>query len=90
MCKVINKYWNVLQINPELQETFESNLFVAFKSNKNLQEFIGGDTIKNGKVFKTRLENRKLKGEACNTNRPSLCCKQDIDTSTFQSYQIQQ
>ena len=47
MCKVINKYWNVLQINPELRETFENNPFVAFKGNKNLQEFIGGDTIKN-------------------------------------------
>ena len=86
MCKVINKYWNVLQINPELRETFENNPFVAFKGNKNLQEFIGGDTIKNGKVFKTCLENRKLKGEPCNTNKPSLCCKQDIDTSTFQNY----
>ena len=73
-----------------MRETFENNPFVAFKGNKNLQEFMGGDTIKNEKVFKTRLENRKFKGEPCNTNKPSLCCKQDIDTSTFQSYQIQQ
>lgn len=38
--EVISKYWNVLQINPELQETFQSNPFVAFKRNKNLQEIM--------------------------------------------------
>ena len=38
MRKIINKHWSVLQINPKLQETFQNNLFVAFKGNKNLQE----------------------------------------------------
>ena len=50
--KIFNKHWNVLQINLELQETFQKNLFVAFKRNKILQEIIGGHTIKNGKVYK--------------------------------------
>ena len=45
MCKTINKHWNVLQINPELQETFQNDRFVTFKRNKNLQEIIGGQTI---------------------------------------------
>ena len=58
MRKIINKHWNVVQINPKLQETFQSNPFVAFKRNKNLQEIIGGHTIKNGKVFKA--ENEKV------------------------------
>ena len=40
MSKIINKYWNVLQTNPELQETFQNNPFVAFKRNKNLQEIM--------------------------------------------------
>ena len=40
------------EINPELQETFQNNLFVAFKRNKNLQDIIEGHTMKNGKVYK--------------------------------------
>ena len=63
MRKIINKHWNVLQINPKLQETFHNNAFVAFKRNKNLQEIIAGHTIKNGKVFKTHSKNRKGKCE---------------------------
>ena len=86
MHTIINKHWNVLQINPELHETFKNNLFVAFKRNKNFQEIIGGHTIKNGKVYKAHSKNRKGKCETCNTGKPSLCCKEVIDTSTFQSY----
>ena len=36
MRQTIDKHWDVLQINPELQETFQNNPFVAFKRNKNL------------------------------------------------------
>ena len=90
MRKIINKHWNVLQINPKLQETLQNNPFVAFKKKKNLQEIIGGHTIKNGKVFKAHLKNRKGKSEPCNTSKLSLCCKQAIDTSTSRSYQAQQ
>ena len=90
MHKIINKHWNVLQINPGLEQIFQNNLFVAYKRNKNLQEIIGGHTIKNGKVFKAHSKSREGKCEPCNTSKPSLCCKQVIDTSTFQSYQTQQ
>ena len=72
-----------------MRETFQNNPFVAFKRNKNLQEIIGGHTIKNGKVFKAHSENIKGKCEPCNTSKPSLCCKQVIDTSTFRSYETQ-
>ena len=75
MRKIINKHWNVLQINPKLQETFQNNPFVAFKRNKNLQEIIGGHKIKNGKVFKAYSKNRQGKSEPCNTSKPSLGCK---------------
>ena len=88
--KIINKPWNVFQINPKLQETFQNNLFVAFKRNKTLQEIIGGHTIKNGRVFKAHSKSRKGKYEPGNTSKQSLCCKQAIDTSTFRSYQTQQ
>ena len=61
MRKIISKHWNVLQINPKLQETFQNNPFVAFKRNKNLKEITGGHTIKNGKVFKAHSKTRKGK-----------------------------
>ena len=72
MCEIINNYWNILQINLELQETFKNNPLVALKRNKNLQEIIGGHKIKHEKAFKTHLENRNGKSEHCNINVPSL------------------
>ena len=86
----MNKDWNIFQINPELQETFQNNSFVAFKRTKNLQEIMGAPTIKNEKVFKAYSKNIKGKCEPCNTSKPSLCCKQVTDTSKFRSYQTQQ
>ena len=65
MRKILDKNWNVLQINPELEETFQNYMFVAFKRNKNFQEIIGSHTIKYRKEFKTHLENRKAKYEPC-------------------------
>ena len=50
--KIINKHWNVLQINPKLQETFQNNPSVAFKRNKNLQEIIGGSYDQKWKCLK--------------------------------------
>ena len=63
MCKIINKHWNVLQINLGLQETFQNNLFVAYKRYKKLQETIGDQTTKNGKVFKAHSKSREGKCE---------------------------
>ena len=85
MRKIISKHWNILQINPGLEEMFQNSPFVAYKRNKNLQVIIGGNTIENGKVFKAYSESREGKCEPCNTRKPSPCCKQVIDTSTFQS-----
>ena len=51
MPKIINKHWNVLQINSESWETFQNNPFVAFKRNKILQEIIRGYAIKNSALF---------------------------------------
>ena len=60
MRKILDKHWNVLQINPELEETYQNYMFVAFKRNKNFEEIIGSHTIKCRKEFKAHLENRKL------------------------------
>ena len=48
MRKIISKYWNVLQINPELRDTFQNNPLAAFKRKKKLLEMMGGHAIKNG------------------------------------------
>ena len=56
MYKIISRYCNAFQVNPELQETFQSNLFEAFKRNKKSQEIIEIHMIKNEKVFKMHLE----------------------------------
>ena len=47
------------------------------KTNKNYRSYRN--------VFKMHSENRKGKCEPSNTSKPSLCCKQVIDTSAFQS-----
>ena len=56
---------------------------MVYKGNRNLQEVIGVHTIKNGNVFKAHP--REGKCEPCNTSKPSLCCKQVIDTSISQT-----
>ena len=82
ICKIINEYWNVPQINPELQETFQN---VKLKKNKNCPRNSGGHRIKKRKEFKTHLETRKGECEPCNTNKASLCCKLVINNSLFPS-----
>lgn len=86
MSKFISKYWRVLQVNLELRETLQNNPFVAFKRSRTLQQIKRDHRIKNGKVFKTHLENRKGRSEPCNTNKRLLYCTEVIDTSTFQKY----
>ena len=63
MQKLINKHWNVLQINSSnCGKHFRTiNPFVAFKRNKYLQEIIGGHMINNRKVFKAHSEKEKNK-----------------------------
>ena len=85
--KIINRHWNVLQINPGCKEQFRTIQLWHLKETKTQKKL---QEIKNGKVFKARSKNRKGKYEPCNTSKPSLCCRQAIDTSTFRSYHTQQ
>ena len=89
MRKTIDKRWNALQVNAELQETFQNNPFVEFKRKKNLQEYTDVTRSKMEK-FKAHSKNRKGKCEHCNTNKPLLCCKHVISTTAFRRYQTQQ
>ena len=60
---------------------------IAFKRSKNLQEIIGGHTVKRGEVFKKSLVRLNGKSMLCSSTRPSLCCTQIVNTQTFMSQQ---
>ena len=63
--KVVNRNWNILQINTKFHEVFQATKMIVFKSSKNLQEIIGIHTAKHAKVFKKsmgRLNNKSMSG----------------------------
>ena len=66
---------------------FVNNPTIAFKRNKNIQDFTGGHLVKDGKVAKRKLGNRQGKIKICNTTRLALCCMQVVNTNTFRSNQ---
>ena len=71
--KIVNRNWNILQINTEFHGVFQATPMIAFKSRKNLQEIIGVHTIGEGKVFKKSLVRLNRKSMSCSSTRPSLC-----------------
>ena len=85
--KIVNGNWNILQINAKLHGVFQVTPVIAFKHSKNLQEIIGGHTVKQGKVFKKNLVRLKGKSVPCSSTRPSLCYTQILNTQTFMSQQ---
>ena len=86
--KIITKKLNILQISPTLQKVFHKKSMITYKRNKNLDELIGGHTLQDGKVFKTRLQILNGESKSYNTtNKSSLCCRQVVNTKTFKSYQ---
>ena len=43
--KIVNRNWNMLQINTELHGVFQAIPMIAYKGNKDLQETIGGHAV---------------------------------------------
>ena len=89
ICKIVNRNWNILQINTESRRVFKDTdtPMIAFKSSKNLQEIIGGHTVRQGKVFKKNLIRLNGNTMPCSSTRQSLCCTQVLNTQTFTSQQ---
>ena len=85
--KIVNRNWNILQINTEFHRVFQATPIIAFKHSKFLQEIVGGHTVKQGKVFKKNLARLNGKSVPCGSMRPSLCCTQVLNTETFMSQQ---
>ena len=48
--EVVMKHWNLLHINPNIAEIFQSAPILAFRRNKNLRDIIGTKLIENAKV----------------------------------------
>ena len=84
---IVDKHWRVLQVNPELKERFQSSPIIAFRKNKNLKQIIGSNTIEHNK--KLIRSNNKVNGKSstCLSNTRTLCCKQVVSTTSFESNQ---
>ena len=83
--KCVSRNCHILQINTEFHRVFKDTPMMAFKRSKNLQEIIGGHTVKQGKVFKKNLTRLNGNSMPCSSTRPSLCCTQVLNTQTFTS-----
>ena len=83
--KIVNRNWHILQINTDFHGVFQATPMTAFKRSKNLQEIIGGHTVKQGQVFKKNLARLNGKSVPCSSTRPSLCCTKVLNTQIFMS-----
>ena len=79
---IIEKNWNLLEINPRISKKFEEKPFIAYKRNPNLHQLIGGHRIEHGKVVK---RTKKVQGKCtpCRSKQGNKCCKQMKSTMTF-------
>ena len=85
---IINKHWDILQIDRNIKDSFTNKPVIAYRRNKNLRDFIGSNTIENNtKVIKRISSNgRKIgKCQPCFGRAGNLCCQQIKTTSTFKS-----
>ena len=57
----------------------------SFKRSKNLQEIIGGHTVKQEKVFKKSLDRLNQNAMPSSLARSSLCCTQIVNTQMLMS-----
>ncbi|XP_066925555.1 uncharacterized protein [Clytia hemisphaerica] len=83
---LLEKHWDILNINERFQDTFQQTPVIAYRRNKNLKDLLGQTSISNNKVSRKQ---QKLKGKCqpCLTRTGNLCCKQIMSTSTFTSQQ---
>ena len=70
--QIINKDWDLLQINSNLKTTLEQEYTIAYRPNRNLCDLIGSKKILGGKVV---CKNNKKKQLYC---RPYLPRRDNI------------
>ena len=84
--EIIGKHWDILNINPDYRETFETPPIIAFQINTSLKQIIGTNIIRNRKYLKPANFSSKRKCSLV-TVRKTMCCKQVNTTRTFTSNQ---
>ena len=85
---MIQKHWNLLEINESLKEIFTCQSITAFRQNKNLKELIGSNKFEKNTTKKRQIQKLKPgKYSPCLKIIRSLCCKQVRKTTTFKSQQ---
>ena len=89
--QAINKHWNILQINQQLQPIFNEKPIIAFRRNKNLRDILGQKTITQGRVQR-KVSIKETKGwcRPCNSRNFNQCCRQIRNTNTFKSTQTKE
>ena len=84
--EAIDKHWNILNINTQMQNIFKDKPIIAFRRNKNLRDILGQKTLRNGKIIRKQdITNKKGWCRPCNSRNFNLCCQQVRHTNTFQS-----
>ena len=87
---VIEKHWNLLQINEDLKTVFNNHPVYGYRRNKNLKDIIGQTTLRNNKVVRKNKTLTPGKCSPCRSRYNNLCCKQVESTTVFTSHQTQQ
>ena len=89
--EIINKHWNVLNIDNSFKEIFNSSqLTIAFHKNTSLKQLIRTNTIRNNQKFLTPTQTTTAGQCApCYTTR-SICHRQVLKTETFTSTQTRE
>ena len=89
--EIINKHWHIFSIDSSFKEIFNNvQPMIAFRKNTSLKQLIGINTIRNNQksLIPTQTTTR---GQCtpCYTSR-SLCCQQDLKTTTSTSTQTRE
>ena len=74
--KIVNRNWNIFQINTEFHRVFKDTPKIVFKPSKNFQEIIGGHIVKQRKGFKKNLTRLNGNSMPCSLMKPLLCYTQ--------------
>ena len=71
--QIINKDWDLLQINPNLKTTLEQEYTIAYRPNRNLCDLIGSKKILGGKVVCKNNKKKQLYCRPCLPRRDNMC-----------------
>ena len=80
---IINKHWNILQIDPKMKGKFNDRSVPAYRRCKNLRDITGSSRFSNNKVVRSRHGRGECK--PCILRSDSQCCRKLKQTTTFLS-----